>query len=534
MGMPASGTPGGFDFRGGVLRGGEVARGLNPAGVADWLAGLRVTQGPDAGNPLRLLEWEREFLFRALQPGVRQAALSVARGNGKTTLIAGLAAAAIAGPLRQPRAEVVIVAASYSQARIAFEHVHAFLQERLVPRSLWRVMSNQLGSMIEHRPSGARLRLLSSDPKRAHGIAPFMVIADEPAQWTTGTGERMYSALLTSLGKVTNSRLIALGTRPARREHWFQRLLDSDGESGIAAVCHAAGPDDDIHAPETWLSANPSLPAMPELADTIRAESEAARKNPALGAAFRALRLNLGTPDSLDRECLIDIDVWRECCDHATERRGRYVLGVDLGGSLAISAAVACWPATGRLEALSQVGDNPDLDRRGSIDGVGELYSQAFYHGELGVNPGRVADVGALLGRVRDTWGAPGVIVCDRWRLAELRDTLDRMDWGRLPVMPRGQGYQDGNADVRRFREAVAERRVHPAALYLLLEAGVADATLVADPAGNIKLAKSTEGGRRGRARDDVAAAAILAVAHADRISKREAPGARRAVAFPA
>ena len=36
---------------------------------------------------------------------------------------------------------------------------------------------------------------------------------------------------------------------------------------------------------------------------------------------------------------------------------------------------------------------------------------------------------------------------------------------------------------------------------------------MVTDPAGNSKLAKATQGGRRVRARDDAAAAAILAVA---------------------
>ena len=41
------------------------------------------------------------------------------------------------------------------------------------------------------------------------------------------------------------------------------------------------------------------------------------------------------------------------------------------------------------------------------------------------------------------------------------------------------------------------------------------EAVTIADPAGNEKLAKSSEGGRRSRARDDAAATAILAVAGA-------------------
>ena len=46
-----------------------------------------------------------------------------------------------------------------------------------------------------------------------------------------------------------------------------------------------------------------------------------------------------------------------------------------------------------------------------------------------------------------------------------------------------------------------------------LLRSAMAEARTVSDPAGNAKLSKGSQGGRRVRARDDAAAAAILAVA---------------------
>ena len=76
----------------------------------------------------------------------------------------------------------------------------------------------------------------------------------------------------------------------------------------------------------------------------------------------------------------------------------------------------------------------------------------------------------------------------------------------------RGQGFKDGAEDVRAFRRAVAEGRVTPAPS-LLLTAAMGEARVLTDPAGNSKLAKGSEGGRRMRAKDDAAAAAILAVA---------------------
>ena len=51
--------------------------------------------------------------------------------------------------------------------------------------------------------TGARVRCIGSDPRRAHGLAPVLVLADEPAQWPDTTGERMVAALRTAAGKQT-------------------------------------------------------------------------------------------------------------------------------------------------------------------------------------------------------------------------------------------------------------------------------------------------------------------------------------------
>ena len=103
------------------------------------------------------------------------------------------------------------------------------------------------------------------------------------------------------------------------------------------------------------------------------------------------------------------------------------------------------------------------------------------------------------------------MIAADRWREAELRDALDAAGVPRAALELRGQGFRDGAEDVRAFRRACAEGRVTPAPS-LLLRAAMAEARTVTDPAGNAKLSKGSEGGRRSRAKDDAAAAAILAV----------------------
>ena len=477
--------------------------------LAEYIAGLTITQGAGTGRPFRVLPWQRRFLRGAF--GVEgDAALSISRGNGKSTLVAAIAAAVVDGPLRQPRAEVVCVASSFAQGRIIFEHVREFLTERghdLSVRKTWRCQDSQNVATVEHKGTGARVRCIGSDPKRAHGLAPLLVLADEPAQWEPGKRDAMLAALRTSMGKIEGSRLIALGTRPASEEHWFAKMLDGGADYAQSHHCHE---DDPPFRKRTWVKANPSLPIMPALEARIRREAKAARLDEALLPSFRALRLNQGTDDVAVSE-LIGADTWKRHLSDAP-REGRPVWGFDLGQTEAMAACAAYWPESGRLESLAAFPTEPTLAERGLKDGVGSLYVRMAGRGELIQTGGEAVDIEALVKAAVGMFGAPAAIAADRWRAAELRDILRA---ARVPVCPfheRGQGYKDGGADVRDFRKAIVEGKVKPVRS-LLLASAVSEARTVGDPAGNWKLAKNVQGGRRRRAKDDAAAAAILAVA---------------------
>ena len=141
-----------------------------------YLETLTVTQGRRAGEPLEVIRWQSRFIRGAFAPGVETAALSIGRGNGKTTLVSGLGSAALDGPLVVPRGETLITASSFDQARIAFDHVLAFLRERidLRDRSKWRVWDTAQQARIVNLENGASLKCLGSDPRRAQGLAPVL------------------------------------------------------------------------------------------------------------------------------------------------------------------------------------------------------------------------------------------------------------------------------------------------------------------------------------------------------------------------
>ena len=478
---------------------------------------LPITQGGRVGERLSVLPWQRR-LIRGVVCN-RTAAISVARGCGKSTICAGLAVAALVGPLRQRRGEVIVVASSHAQARVIFEHVLAFLAQLIEkhPRR-FRIADSANTASIEDRQTGCRVRCIGSDPRRAHGLAPALTLADEPAQWEHTKAEAMLAALRTASGKIPGSRFICLGTKSSDSQHWFAKMLD--GGAGYAQ-CHAARADDPPFQRRTWRKANPSLDHMPDLEAAIRDEARQARIDPASLAAFRALRLNQGTSD-VEIQVLIDAALWASC-ERVVDRTGPLVWGIDLGTSAAQSAIAAYWPATGALSCIAAFPCEPSLAERGLRDGVGGLYVECADRGELFQLGQRAADVSALLRAGMERFGRPDLVVADRWRESELRDSLEAANIPPAAFETRGMGYRDGAEDVRHFRRACAEGKVAPSPS-LLLRSAMAEARTMSDPAGNAKLCKGSEGGRRLRAKDDAAAAAILAVSAGVRAALHLAP----------
>ena len=201
---------------------------MRPVDLVGWLGGLVLSGGDLHGERMTVWPWEGRFV-RGVFGRAGDGALSIARGNGKSGLVAGIASGVVdpEGPLHGPRAEVVCVASSFQQSRIIFEDVLGFMGQRhdLEDRRVWRKQDSAQLAILEHRPSGARIRCLGSDPRRAHGLRPKLALLDEPAQWPTNTADKMLGAVRTALGKVPGSRLVALGTRSDDEGHWFSKLL---------------------------------------------------------------------------------------------------------------------------------------------------------------------------------------------------------------------------------------------------------------------------------------------------------------------
>ena len=461
------------------------------------------------------MPWQRKFWRAACRPGIDTVALTMARGGGKTATVAVVAAA---WALRLPGADICVVAASFEQAKVMVRDIRAILRPFATREAGWVWRDNSQRCEAEHPESGTRIRTLGSQPGRLHGLRAQLLLLDEPAQWPGPSGEEMFAALATARGKLPHSRMIICGTRAADPSHWFERVLvDHSQRERSHVISYQAAPDTDPHDRRAWHRSNPSLRYGLPSREIMESEADAAAVDTGALASFRALRLNAGCPATEAVTGLLSAGVWAGL-PPAPKPEGPHVLGVDLGGSVSLAAVAAYWPATGRLDALAATGTIPSLSSRGKKLGASEAFLRAQADGQLVVTEGRNADPAALITTALDRWGTPAALICDRYRASELRDLIDREPrLARLNVVWRGQGWREGSEDVRRFVRWCHDGKVKPVSSELL-DRSVACARLTHDPAGNSKLS------HRAEKPDDLAAAAVLAVAHASRhpVKKRE------------
>ena len=501
-----------------------------PMEIVRWMEReLVVSEGDLAGQGFAVRPFQRKFIRGFMRS--TESALTMGRGNGKTTLCAALAAACIDGPLMIQRGQVAVIAATLDQGSILFRHLLWLLGDRLNDVMTWRVVDNSQIMKIERRDTGAHVRVYGSNPASAHGLAPQIALLDEPAKWRESWSAKMYAAVVTGLGKQPHSRLIALGTKPERGTgHWFSEMIDGGPQAGVYVQQHWAPDDDDDRWPVFGMrsirAANPMLDHNESLRSEIMRHRDKARlRGGDSMAQWNSLRLNRGTPEVAGRSRIVSLSAWSACVtEEPPLAEGPVCIGVDLGGSSSMTAAAMYWPETGLLRCVGAFPSDPPLGERGADDGVGERYVKMHRRGEIAVFPGRVTPVAAFLMQIFRLLDGQRVIkiVADRYRKAEAeqafaeagihlveveheRDAETVADEG-WPVFwrPVGAG-PDGAMDVRGFQGEVLESHLGMAPC-LMMESAVAE-SVIGYKDGNPRLEKA-----RQTSRIDALQAAVLAV----------------------
>ena len=472
------------------------------------------------GSLYELLPFQQRFIRGAFSEGITRAGLSTARGNGKsgiasaiilTGLVPGLA-------LHTKNFDIAGFASSFRQAKIVGESIIGTLRELGIYRE-FQITENSQELRIRHKSTRSRFACYGSDPQRAQGGKWNLTIMDEVSSWPVTNGVKLFNAIIRALGKRPDARVLGISTRAMSEDHQFSKLL-KDPSPGTYSQVHAAVEEKDAwDSPLTWEKANPAIDVLISR-EVIAEEAMRAKRDSQEKASFKAYRCNMGTAETDEASFLIDSENWRSIESEITPG-GKYILGLDLGSSTSFSAAVAIWE-NGHCEPIQAMGADPSLADREEADHVNPgTYEKMRNAGELVILGDKVVPVDQFLHVIESKWGLPAILVADRFKRADLADSMKKAEW-RLPVRFRSMVWKEASEDVRRFREAALDKLI-VAPVSRAFRTALEGARVLRDQAGNEKLAKDSKGSRRKSHKDDLVQALVHAVSEWSRFKAKAA-----------
>ena len=476
----------------------------DPAGAMSAWAAERLVVPPghyrNSGKPLVLPSVFVDF-FRAAE-GCRESALSMARKGGKSAAAAVWALSRLdeSSPLHRPGWRGAVASVSkYKSAELLRQ-----IREIALASGLQTAHRSGLSGLFFRKapyPGSvetphATLDILSADVTAGHASGFDEVFVDE-----TGLLPERSRELLAGLRS-------SVSARDGRMMHWSVRgnspLFDEIlANPEVHSVVWAAEEGCDPNDPAAWRAANPTLGII-KSEEYMRDEAKRVAGSPGDLASFLCWDLNQRLEPS--QEMIFAPSALELCIvDEPPPREGPCVVGVDIGSSTSLTAAVAVWPANGRTEMWLACGSQPSLEKRSERDNAN--YRAMVHAGELTVHEGRTVSVDRFIGDVaRDLSGCEvEALAGDGWKDAEVRDACDRagIDW---PLSFRRVGAgKSGSEDVRAAVRLVLEERLR-FKRHLGLATAIRHSRIRYDANGNPGLDKSGT-----NARIDILSAFIIA-----------------------
>src|SRR5438067_4162199 len=149
---------------------------------------------------LRLEDWQDLLIEEFFSPR-RESVWLLPRGCGKSTLLASLALFEL---LRDPRAAIVVAAASREQATHLFNQARAFALRSESLKSALAITRREI-----RNPTEGRLLVISADAEKQLGWDPSLVLIDELG---SHKDDSLYTSLRTALVKRPTARQRVIST----------------------------------------------------------------------------------------------------------------------------------------------------------------------------------------------------------------------------------------------------------------------------------------------------------------------------------
>lgn len=421
---------------------------VGPPDLAHWAAKrLKIPTGPLAGQPFKLVDYQEEWIDAALQPGIFEAAQCTARKSGKTGSIAVVALAGLVrdGPLNSPQWRGVVTSLTGTLAGELKSAMQLTAQASdLSGIEFWR--SPTPGRATGH--NGALVSFLAADKATGHAIGADLAIIDESGLLPEAKRPLVNAILSCVSGRNGKLWHISIkGDGPFLPE--LQRRLASDR---VFYQEWAADPDCAIDDRVQWHKANPSLAAGVKSLEYMQAAAERALLSPENENYFRAYDLN--QPLNPETNPIVGTTAWTQVCElPQPERQGRPVIGIDLGGEQAMTAAAAIWE-NGRMEVWACLPSKPSIRVRAARDQ--HPYETWIRSGHLTTWPGSLVNVQEFFDTIAADVGPAIVCGLDRYRKSELERAPWTLDYRG------GAASTQTAAEIRAFQTLVRAGWLRP------------------------------------------------------------------------
>ena len=219
-------------------------------------------KGEGHGRPIRLAPFQKDWLDEILADGVDAAVLSIARANGKSSLLAGVGVWATFDDDETGSPQVPVIATRISQAvRSTYGVAAMMVKAHPELRSRALVFTGLPTPRIVVPRNNGELFPISNDPDGLQGLDYSLAIADEIGFQPIESWESLRMAS----GKRSRSLAVGMGTPGLDRGNalWHVRSLIKSGAviPGLVYREYAAPEGCAIGDRAAWRAANPALDA---------------------------------------------------------------------------------------------------------------------------------------------------------------------------------------------------------------------------------------------------------------------------------
>ena len=193
--------------------------------------------------------------------------------------------------------DIDICANSEEQAKTSFDEIYNILEN---PKWTKKFMKNFRWNKteIQNIKTRSKIKYRTNNPKGKDGLRSGKVDFDEPHAYENWENINVFT---TGLGKKPHPRRTYVSTNGDVREGPLDQLIEKskkilEGEipdNGFLPFICKLDSEDEVHDPDNWEKANPSLPYLPTLKDQMVREYQDYLLDPVINNAFMTKRMNI-------------------------------------------------------------------------------------------------------------------------------------------------------------------------------------------------------------------------------------------------